>query len=99
MTAELDRLWQENSKIARTGEEAGLVYWLAHAGAQLGTIAWDWHVTLPTGVVFRSGKKISAVIWNPDAAPRQAGICRGAVVLRTVTVPPRSLKTEVLAEP
>ena len=74
-------------------ENAGLAYFMAHAGVQIGTVAWDWHTSIPTSSVFHNGNKINAVIWNPDTNPVQAQIMHGDKVIKTVTVAPRGLET------
>ena len=74
-------------------DAAGIPYYMAHAGSQIGTVAWDWHTDLPTSTVFQNSDKISAVIWNPDTKPAQVRIMQGEKTAKTVTVAPRTLET------
>lgn len=75
-----------------TKENSGLAYFMAHGGEQIGTPAWDVHTSVPTSTVFRKGTVLNAVIWNPADAPVQADIVQGAKILKTSTIPPRSLE-------
>ncbi len=74
------------------GENAGLAYFMAHGGVQIGTPAWDAHTSIPTSTVFRNGNNLTAVIWNPDTKPAQAQIIQDGKPVKAVTVAPRSLE-------
>ncbi len=45
--AEYDKLFAENDPVA-VKDAAGIPYYMAHGGAQIGTVAWDWHTDIPT---------------------------------------------------
>ncbi|MEI8342018.1 MAG: glycosyl hydrolase, partial [Verrucomicrobiota bacterium] len=93
VAAQLDDLWKSNSPIARESEETGIVYFMTHSAVQNGTVAWDWHTSIPTSTVFRTGTKINAAIWNPENKPVQVQVMHGSTVAKTITVPARSLET------
>ena len=89
---ELDKLFTAGDPVA-VKDSAGVPYFMAHAGVQIGTVAWDWHTSVPTSSVFRDGDKINAVIWNPDSQPAQVQIIKGNSPVKTMTVAARRLET------
>lgn len=89
---EMDRLFAANDPVG-VKDPIGPTYFMAHAGVQIGTVAWDWHTSLPTSTVFRNGTKITAVIWNGDPKPATVQILQGAKAVKTVTVAAHSLDT------
>ena len=89
---EYGKLLAANDPVA-VKDAAGIPYYMAHAGAQIGTVAWDWHTDIPTSTVFQNGDKLTAVIWNPDTKPAQVRIMQGDKTAKTITVAPHTLET------
>ncbi|MHC4253746.1 MAG: glycosyl hydrolase [Planctomycetota bacterium] len=79
-------------------KHAGVTYYLAHAYRALGSPAWDCHVDIPTGSVFRGGRgRLTAVAWNPSARARAVTVYRSGRPIGRFTVPAGALEAFPLA--
>jgi len=48
----MDQLWASNDPVARDVTYAGVTYWQTHATRMLGSIQWQYHMSVPTSAVY-----------------------------------------------
>jgi endoglucanase Acf2 len=67
---QMDDLWNANSPVAHDNDTPGLTYYMAHSYRMLGTIQWDYHMSLPMSRVYKNEKTgvVSYVVYNPGPA-------------------------------
>ena len=99
VAAQMDQLYASNDAVATDPMYAGSTYYFAHAYRNLGSIQWQFHLSVPTSAVYYNTNTAqrTLVAFNPLNTPQVATIYSNNVAIGSMTLAPGTLTTQNLA--
>ncbi len=87
--AQMDQLWAANDPVATDVTYAGVTYWQTHATRMLGSIQWQFHMSIPTSAVYYNTNtaRYSFIAYNPGATTQIATVYSNGTVVGSMTLP------------
>ena len=99
VAAQMDQLYASNDPVANDPIYAGSTYYFTHAYRNLGSIQWQYHLSVPTSSVYSNNNtaQFTLVAFNPLNTPQSATIYSNNVAIGSLTLAPGALTTQNLA--
>ena len=89
----MDQLWDENNAIARKHNDAGTIYYHAHAYAALGLRQFELRTSIPTGAVYfnKATGVTTYTVYNPKNEVVTVLVLKDEAVVGSFAAAPRQL--------
>jgi len=99
VAAQMDQLYASNDPVATDPIYAGATYYFTHAYRNLGSIQWQFHLSVPTSAVYYNTNtaQFTLVAYNPLNTSQLATIYSNNVAIGSLTLAPSALTTQTLA--
>jgi endoglucanase Acf2 len=98
VAAQMDQLWAANDPVATDPIYAGATYYFTHAYRNLGSIQWQFHISVPTSAVYFNTNtyQYTYLAYNPQTNAQVATIFSNNVAIGTMVLPPLTLTSQTL---
>ena len=98
VAAQMDQLWAANDPVATDPFYAGSTYYFTHAYRMLGSIQWQFHISVPTSAVYfnRNSYQYTYLAYNPQSTSQVATVYSNNVAIGTMVIPPFSWATQTV---
>jgi hypothetical protein len=89
----MDQLFAANDPVATDPIYAGSTYYFTHAYRTLGSLQWQFHLSIPTSAVYynTNTSQYSFIAWNPLNTPQAATVYSNNIAIGSLNVPPCTL--------
>ncbi|MFA0963419.1 glycosyl hydrolase [Roseivirga sp. BDSF3-8] len=96
VTQKLDQYWvssdQEEEDVIRSPYTGGISYYYAHALQNLGTINFDYHMSMPMSATFvNDNNEVTHVVYNPSPSAQVCQVYLNGSQVTSFTVPGHTL--------
>ena len=98
VAAQMDQLWAANDPVTTDPIYAGATYYFTHAYRNLGSIQWQFHISVPTSTVYFNTNtyQYTFLAYNPQTNAQVATIFSNNVAIGTMLLPPLTLTTQTI---
>jgi endoglucanase Acf2 len=100
VAAQMDALYAAGDPVATDPFYAGVTYYFTHATRRLGSIQWQFHISVPTSAVYynTNSAQLFCIAYNPLTNSQVATVYSNNVAIDTLALPPLTLVTQTLLQ-
>jgi endoglucanase Acf2 len=98
VAAQIDQLYASNDPVATDPIYAGATYYFTHAYRMLGSIQWQFHLSVPTSAVYynTNSGQYTYVAYNPQSTLQMATVYSNNIAIGTMVLPAYSLVSQLM---
>jgi endoglucanase Acf2 len=98
VAAQMDQLYAASDPVATDPFYVGPTYYFTHAMRRLGSIQWQFHISVPTSAVYynTNSAQLSFVAYNPLTNSQVATVYSNNIAIGTMALPSLTLVTQAL---